>query len=201
MPLLPSILRLPRARLSAAVLRTVARPFSTTPISAARQLPPRRVIPESEIEENFIKGSGPGGQKINKTSSAVQLKHLPTGIVVKCQDTRSRSINRKTARRLLQDRIEELELGEDSRTAVKAREKSRKKKEEREKALAEMKVKENKNIERRMLKITNSKPDVSVVKVKPGKDKLAAFLQHNSTTKPNDAAPEDDDDDDDPVDI
>ncbi|KAF2243441.1 hypothetical protein BU26DRAFT_405220, partial [Trematosphaeria pertusa] len=105
----------------------VARPFSTTPISAAKQLPPRRVIPESEIEENFLKGSGPGGQKINKTSSAVQLKHLPTGIVVKCQDTRSRSINRKTARRLLQDRIEELELGEDSRTAVKARAKSRKK--------------------------------------------------------------------------
>lgn len=93
----------------------------------AKQLPPRRVIPDEEIEENFLKGSGPGGQKINKTSSAVQLKHLPTGIVVKCQDTRSRSQNRKTARRMLGERVEELELGEQSRTAIKAREKSRKK--------------------------------------------------------------------------
>jgi protein subunit release factor B len=85
------------------------------------------VIPESEIIENFLKGSGPGGQKINKTSSAVQLKHIPTGIVVKYQDTRSRAQNRKTARRLLQDRVEELELGEDARTRVKARDRSKKK--------------------------------------------------------------------------
>jgi protein subunit release factor B len=55
------------------------------------------------------------------------LKHLPTGIVVKYQDTRSRSLNRKNARRILQDRLEELEMGEDSRTSVKAREKSKKK--------------------------------------------------------------------------
>ena len=105
--------------------RTLA--FHGTPPALSKQLPPRRVIPESEIIENFLKGSGPGGQKINKTSSAVQLKHIPTGIVVKYQDTRSRAQNRKTARRLLQDRVEELELGEDARTRVKAREKSKKK--------------------------------------------------------------------------
>lgn len=93
----------------------------------SKSLPPRRVIPESEIIENFLKGSGPGGQKINKTSSAVQLKHIPTGIVVKYQDTRSRALNRKTARKLLQDRLEELELGDEARTRVKAREKSKKK--------------------------------------------------------------------------
>ena len=90
-----------------------------------KQMPPRKVIPESDIIENFLKGSGPGGQKINKTSSAVQLKHIPSGIVVKYQDTRSRALNRKVARRLLQDRLEELELGDEARTAVKAREKSK----------------------------------------------------------------------------
>jgi protein subunit release factor B len=90
-------------------------------------MPPRKIIPESDIIENFLKGSGPGGQKINKTSSAVQLKHIPTGIVVKYQDTRSRALNRKVARKLLQDRLEELELGDEARTAVKAREKSKKK--------------------------------------------------------------------------
>ncbi|KAI0572463.1 RF-1 domain containing protein [Pyrenophora tritici-repentis] len=81
----------------------------------------------NDLIENFLKGSGPGGQKINKTSSAVQLKHIPTGIVVKYQDTRSREINRKMARRILQDRIEELQLGDEARTRVKAREKSKKK--------------------------------------------------------------------------
>lgn len=113
-----------------AVLRTanaVVRTFASSSLRPAKQLPPRRVISDAEIEENFLKGSGPGGQKINKTSSAVQLKHLPTGIVVKCQDTRSRSQNRKLARRLLGERLEELELGEESRTAIKGREKSRKK--------------------------------------------------------------------------
>ncbi|KAL1601607.1 hypothetical protein SLS60_006522 [Paraconiothyrium brasiliense] len=132
----------PRLALS---VRTLTRPFTTAPILAAKQLPPRRVILDSEIEENFLKGSGPGGQKINKTSSAVQLKHLPTGIVVKCQDTRSRTQNRKTARKILGERLEELELGEQARTAVKAREASKrkgsadKKKRRKYRALAESK--------------------------------------------------------------
>ncbi|XP_014552135.1 hypothetical protein COCVIDRAFT_111058 [Bipolaris victoriae FI3] len=101
--------------------------FHSTPALFSKALPPRPVLVESDLIENFLKGSGPGGQKINKTSSAVQLKHIPTGIVVKYQDTRSREINRKMARRILQDRIEEMELGEDARTKVKAREKSKKK--------------------------------------------------------------------------
>lgn len=121
---LTALLR-PRATLLPHPLRHL---FHTTPFLASKPLPPRRVIPESEIIENFLKGSGPGGQKINKTSSAVQLKHIPTGIVVKYQDTRSRALNRKTARRLLQDRLEELELGDEARTRVKGREISKKKK-------------------------------------------------------------------------
>lgn len=84
------------------------------------QLPPRLVVDEGSITESFLKGSGPGGQKINKTSSAVQLQHGPTGIVVKCQETRSRSQNRKIARRLLAERIDELQNGQESRGALKA---------------------------------------------------------------------------------
>ncbi len=48
----------------------------------------------AEIDEKFVRGSGHGGQKINKTSSAVQLKHLPTGTAVKFQEFRERSMNR-----------------------------------------------------------------------------------------------------------
>lgn len=86
----------------------------------ATALPPRLKINEGDITESFLKGSGPGGQKINKTSSAVQLKHLPTGLVVKSQDTRSRSQNRKIARRLLADKLEQMMNGAESRTAIKA---------------------------------------------------------------------------------
>ncbi|EKD13515.1 uncharacterized protein L3040_008617 [Drepanopeziza brunnea f. sp. 'multigermtubi'] len=75
-------------------------------------------VDESEFTEVFLKGSGPGGQKINKTSSAVQLKHLPTGLVLKVQATRSRTQNRKIAREMLAERVEELEKGKQSRVAV-----------------------------------------------------------------------------------
>ncbi|KAI9049484.1 hypothetical protein LZ554_006515 [Drepanopeziza brunnea f. sp. 'monogermtubi'] len=75
-------------------------------------------VDESEFTEAFLKGSGPGGQKINKTSSAVQLKHLPTGLVLKVQATRSRTQNRKIAREKLAERVEELEKGKQSRVAI-----------------------------------------------------------------------------------
>lgn len=103
------------------------RAFSASAGTLEKPLPPRIVVPESDIEESFLKGSGPGGQKINKTSSAVQLKHLPTGIVVKNQETRSREQNRKNARRLLGERLEEMEKGPLSRTAIKAEKASKKK--------------------------------------------------------------------------
>ena len=63
-------------------------------------------IHESDIVEKFILGSGKGGQKINKTSSCVYLKHIPTGIEIKCQRERSRELNRYIARRELCERIE-----------------------------------------------------------------------------------------------
>jgi protein subunit release factor B len=122
----PPLRRSPSSILHHALPQAHARPLSHSP-ALTKQFPPRRVFLDSEITESFLKGSGPGGQKINKTSSAVQLKHLPTGIVVKCQETRSRDQNRKLARKILGERIEELELGEQSRTVVKAKERSKKK--------------------------------------------------------------------------
>src|ERR1700733_5797569 len=50
-----------------------------------------------EVEERFVRGSGPGGQKINKTSSTVWLRHRPTGVEVRCQRERSQTANRQTA--------------------------------------------------------------------------------------------------------
>lgn len=72
-------------------------------------------ISEEEIVEKFVLGSGPGGQKVNKTSSCVYLKHLPTGIEVKCQQQRSRELNRFLARRELCMQIEELIKGKESK--------------------------------------------------------------------------------------
>ncbi|KAG8666314.1 hypothetical protein FPOAC2_11425 [Fusarium poae] len=103
------------------------RTFTSTPIHLAKALPPRpKPPPESEIEESYVKGSGPGGQKINKTNSAVQLKHIPTGIVVKSQATRSRDQNRKHARELLAQRVDELRNGDQSRSAIVGRVKEKK---------------------------------------------------------------------------
>lgn len=72
-------------------------------------------ILESDIIEKFIRGSGSGGQKINKTSSTVYLKHEPSLIEIKCQKTRSQNLNRYYARVLLCDEIEERILGDESR--------------------------------------------------------------------------------------
>ena len=61
---------------------------------------------EEDLEEKFIRASGRGGQKVNKSSSAVYLKHIPTGFEVKCMKDRSQSINRFLARRELLERLE-----------------------------------------------------------------------------------------------
>ena len=63
-------------------------------------------IREEDLEEKFIRSSGKGGQHVNKTSTAVWLKHLPTGVEVKCMEARSQSLNRFLARRELAERVE-----------------------------------------------------------------------------------------------
>lgn len=68
-------------------------------------------IREEDIVEKFIRSSGPGGQNVNKTSTCVYLKHIPTGIEIKCQRERSQSLNRYFARKLLVNKIESMVLG------------------------------------------------------------------------------------------
>jgi protein subunit release factor B len=63
-------------------------------------------IREDDLEETFIRGTGPGGQKINKTSSTVVLVHVPTGIEVRCQRERSQDQNRRVARAELCNKLE-----------------------------------------------------------------------------------------------
>lgn len=63
-------------------------------------------VAEVDIVENFVRSSGNGGQHVNKTSSCVQLKHTPTGILVTCMRERSQSVNRFLARRELLEQIE-----------------------------------------------------------------------------------------------
>ena len=65
-------------------------------------------IREKDIDEKFIRSSGKGGQKVNKTSTSVYLRHIPTGIEVKWMRERSQSLNRFLARRELVRRIEKL---------------------------------------------------------------------------------------------
>jgi protein subunit release factor B len=65
-------------------------------------------IYEKDIEEKFIRSSGSGGQKVNKTSTCVYLKHLPTRIEIKCMEERNQSLNRFLARRELVRRVERM---------------------------------------------------------------------------------------------
>ncbi len=73
----------------------------------------------SQITEQFIRGSGKGGQKVNKTSSTVYLKHLPSGIEIRCQKHREQSKNRISAYKLLIDKLESVKLGAQSKIAKK----------------------------------------------------------------------------------
>ena len=96
------------------------RPMSPFPVSFEKenQLLQRMAalgIAESDLQEWFIRGGGPGGQKTNKTSSTVCLRHKPTGLEVRCAQERSQSLNRFLARRDLCDKIAAKLHGEKSK--------------------------------------------------------------------------------------
>jgi protein subunit release factor B len=102
-------------------------------------------VSESDFRETFIRSSGPGGQKVNKTSSCVQLLHVPTGLAVKCQQERSQALNRFLARRLLLDRIERMQTGVVS--AEKQRIEKLKRQKRRRSRRAQEKILEQKHIQ------------------------------------------------------
>jgi len=87
-------------------------------------------IVEAELVEKFVRGSGSGGQKVNKTSNCVFIKHLPSGATVKCQLDRSREMNRFHARRELCEQMEAARDGQSS-AKIQAIEKLRRQKRRR----------------------------------------------------------------------
>ncbi|KAG2061683.1 hypothetical protein BDR06DRAFT_1001951 [Suillus hirtellus] len=105
-PPMPSSRQARRLEKGGQSVEPVAQPSSNLPrtFSALRRAHKDREIPElreEDIEESFVRGSGPGGQSINKTQNNVQLLHKPTGFRVACQETRSLQTNRMLARRWL----------------------------------------------------------------------------------------------------
>ena len=113
-------------------------------------------LTDADIEETFVRGSGSGGQKINKTSSCVQLKHIPTGTLVRCQETRSREANRWLAREMLAERLleaRESELSERRQEAEKIRrQKRRRSRRQKERMLADKKHHSEKKAQRKSVR-------------------------------------------------
>lgn len=97
---------------------------------------------EKDIVEKFIRSSGRGGQRVNKVSTCVYLKHIPTKIEVKCQKERSQALNRFLARRILTDKIEKEIRGKESEELQRI-EKIRRQKRKRSKR-AKLKILEEK---------------------------------------------------------
>lgn len=82
--------------------------------AALRERMERLGLREADLVEKFVRSQGKGGQNVNKVETCVYLKHVPTGIEVKCQLERTQGLNRFLARRILADKIEAKQKGEES---------------------------------------------------------------------------------------
>ena len=115
--------------------------ISPEKIEAIRKLMAEASVYEDDLEESFILGGGPGGQKTNKTSSVVRLSHGPSGVAVKVGESRSREDNRWLARRMLAETILDNEHKRKSAARQKAekirRQKRRRSRRQKQKMLAD----------------------------------------------------------------
>ncbi|KAJ3154921.1 hypothetical protein HDU86_004440 [Geranomyces michiganensis] len=113
---------------SSSVPNKAPTPPKAQPLAPLQTIKIPIVLDELDIEESFVKGSGPGGQKINKCRHRVQLRHIPTNIRVESQRFRDLASNRKEARKLLTLKLDELHNSDLSKRAVRiALEQKRKK--------------------------------------------------------------------------
>jgi peptide chain release factor len=114
---------------------------------------------EEDLIERFIRSRGHGGQNVNKVSTCVYLKHVPTGIEVKCQQERSQALNRFFARRILVEKIENAILGKESEKQQRIQKIKRQKR--RRSRRAKEKVLEFKHITSQKKRARAIKPDLS----------------------------------------
>jgi protein subunit release factor B len=121
--------------------------------SALRQRMEDLGIRAEDLQESFVRSGGKGGQNVNKVATCVQLKHLPSGIEVKCQQERSQALNRYHARRILVEKLESKILGaasaEQQRIEKLRRQKRKRSRRAKEKMLADKKHHSDKKKERR----------------------------------------------------
>ena len=115
-------------------------------------------IVEDDLDEQFVRSGGKGGQNVNKVSTCVVLKHVPSGVAVKCQEERSQALNRFLARRMLADRIEAQQQGaKDARAAEAAR-------------IRRQKRKRSKRAKEKMLTAKHARGEVKSLRKTPARD-------------------------------
>ncbi len=119
---------------------------------------------EKDFRENFVRSSGPGGQNVNKTATCVVLRHVPTGIQVKCQEERSQRLNRHKARWIILERIEQQKRAERQKL-IDQKEKSRRQRRKRttvlkEETLARKHYHSAKKSARRKIDLRNLEQDI-----------------------------------------
>lgn len=130
-------------------------PVSSEKEKALREKLDSLEIYEKDIEEKFIRSSGKGGQNVNKVATCVYLKHIPTGIEVKCRRERTQGLNRYRAREILYKKIERFILqersDEEQRIAKIRRQKRKRSKRAKEKMLQEKHKQSQKKRERTLI--------------------------------------------------
>lgn len=134
------------------------------PVSDAKRLALARTfdelgLREADLEERFIRSSGPGGQHVNKTSTCVVLRHRPSGLEVRVQRERSQALNRFLARRLLAEKLEAQVRGRAS-ALEQAREKVRRQKRRRSRRSQQRRLEEkHRQGTKKQLRTVRSDPD------------------------------------------
>jgi protein subunit release factor B len=120
--------------------------------AALREQMEKLGIREEDIVEKFVRSGGHGGQNVNKTATCVYLRHVPTGIEVKCQRERSQSLNRFLARRILAGKIEAMALGRQSAEQQRIEKLRRQKRKRSKRAKLKMLADKRHNSEKRALR-------------------------------------------------